>query len=59
MFELMTSKKILGRLLYYFNIRELLILMNINKKINTFVKNTEVFKKYINIKSDNFFINIH
>ena len=52
MFELMTSKKILGRFLYYFNIRELLILMNINKKINTFVKNTEVFKKYINIKSD-------
>ena len=46
----MMSDKILGKLLYFFNVRELLNLMNINKKINTFFKNTEIFKKYINIK---------
>ena len=51
-FELMMSDKILGKLLYFFNVRELLNLMNINKKINTFIKNTEIFKKYINIKKD-------
>ena len=51
-FELMMSDKILGKLLYFFNVRELLNLMNINKKINTFIKSTEIFKKYINIKKD-------
>ena len=58
----MMSDKILGKLLYFFNVRELLNLMNINKKINTFFKNTEIFKKYINIKKDldngNFFKDI-
>ena len=52
MFELMMSNKILGKFLHFFNIRELLILMNINKKINTFIKNTEIFKKYIIIIKD-------
>ena len=58
----MMSDKILGKLLYFFNVRELLNLMNINKKINTFIKNSEIFKKYINIKKDldngNFFKDI-
>ena len=52
LFELMMSNKILSRFLYFFNVRELLILMNINKKINTFIKNTDVFRKYIDIKND-------
>ena len=52
MHELMMSNKILGKFLYFFNIRELLVLMNINKKINIFIKNTDAFKKYINIKND-------
>jgi len=52
LFELMMSNKILSKFLYFFNVRELLILMNINKKINIFIKNTEVFKKYIDIKND-------
>ena len=52
LFELMMSNKILGQLLYFFNMRELLNLMNINKKIHTFIKNTDVFKKYIDIKND-------
>ena len=52
MLELMMSHKILNKFLYFFNIRELLILMNINKKINNFIKNTEVFRKYIEIKKD-------
>ena len=52
MLELMMSNKILSKFLVFFNVRELLILMNINKKINTFIKNTEIFKKYIDIKKD-------
>ncbi len=50
--ELMTSNKILGKLLYFFNMRELLAIMNINKKVNTFIKNTKIFRKYINIIID-------
>ena len=52
LFELMMSNNILSKFLYFFNLRELLILMNINKKINTFIKNTDVFNKYIKIKDD-------
>ena len=52
MLEFMMSKKILGKFLHLFNIRELFVLMNINKKINTFIKNTEIFKKYIIINKD-------
>jgi len=43
------NNKLLNRLLWFFNIRELLILMNINKKIHTFIKNTSIFQKYINL----------
>ena len=39
-------------MLWFFNIRELLILMNVNKKINNFIKKTLVFQKYIIIKND-------
>ena len=50
--DLFLNHKFLNRMLWFFNIRELLILMNINRKINTFIKNTTIFKKYINIKND-------
>ena len=46
------TTKLLNRMLWFFNIRELLILMNINKKINKFIKNTQIFKKYIDIRND-------
>ena len=50
--DFILTTKLLNRLLWFFNIRELLILMNINKKINTFIKNTVVFQKYKNIRND-------
>lgn len=49
-FELTT--KLLNQLLCFFNIRELLILKNINKKINKFIKNTQIFKKFISLNDD-------
>ena len=49
-FELTT--KLLNQLLWFFNIRELLILKNINKKINKFIKNTQIFKKFISLNDD-------
>ena len=49
-FELTT--KILNRLLWFFNVRELLILKNINKKINTFIKKTQIFQKFISLQDD-------
>ena len=50
--DFILTTKILNRMLWFFNIRELLILMNVNKKINNFIKKTLVFQKYINIKND-------
>ena len=49
-FELTT--KLLNQMLWFFNVRELFILKNINKKINTFIKNTQIFKKYIRIHDE-------
>ena len=43
------TTKLMSQMLWFFNVRELFILKNINKKINTFIKNTQIFKKYINI----------
>ena len=50
--DFILTTKILNRMLWFFNIRELLIFMNINKKINNFIKNTPVFQKYIKIKDE-------
>ena len=49
-FELTT--KLLNQMLWFFNIRELFILKNINKKTNTFIKNTQIFQKYISIHDE-------
>ena len=49
-FELTT--KLLNRMLWFFNVRELFILKNINKKINTFIKNTQIFQKFISLNED-------
>ena len=61
--DFILTNKLLNRLLWFFNIRELLILMNINKKINTFIKNTSIFQKYLNIRKDykngNLFLNLN
>lgn len=50
--DFILKPKLLNRLLWFFNIRELLILMNINKKIHTFIKNTSIFQKYINLRNE-------
>ena len=61
--DFILTNKLLNRLLWFFNIRELLILMNINKKTNTFIKNTPMFQKYLNIRKDfkngNLFLNLN
>ena len=59
--DFILTTKLLNRMLWFFNIRELLILMNVNRKINNYIKNTPIFKKYIQIRTDfkngNFFSN--
>ena len=50
--DFVLTTKLLNRLLWFFNIRELLILMNINKKIHNFIKNTQIFQKYINLRKE-------
>ena len=50
--DLFLTHKFLNRMIWFFNIRELLIYMNINRKVNSFIKQTPIFQKYINIKND-------
>ena len=57
------TTNLLNKMLWFFNIRELFMLMNINKKIHNFIKNTPVFQKYLNIRNElkngNLFINLN
>ena len=46
------TTNLLNKMICFFNIRELLMLMNINKKIHDFIKNTLVFQKYINLRNE-------
>ena len=50
--ELILTTKLMNQMLCFFNVRELFILKDINKKINTFVKNTQIFQKFISLQDE-------